>query len=130
MINSIIYNVSVWGVAVLELVSILTTTRNSDHSPCACLKTHPIDHRSKLNYIADNQTFDCTTFCLEVLTVYGYELHLFWAKIFPLLVLLMSGICHSSISTTFNVFSYDTVWVEHQTIKAESMYQGQFQASI
>ena len=33
----------------------------------------------------DNQTFDCTTFVLKVLTVHGYALRLFWAKAFPLL---------------------------------------------
>ena len=30
--------------------------------------------------------------CLEVLTVHGIELRLFWAKAFPLLILLMSRI--------------------------------------
>ncbi len=30
--------------------------------------------------------------CLEVLTVHGIELRLFWAKAFPLLLLLMSRI--------------------------------------
>ncbi len=34
--------------------------------------------------------------CLEVLTVHGIELRLFWAKSFPLLILLMSRIWHSS----------------------------------
>ena len=33
----------------------------------------------------DNQSFDCMTFVLEVLTVHGSELNLFWAKAFPLL---------------------------------------------
>ncbi len=39
--------------------------------------------------------------CLEVLTVYGIELRLFWAKAFPLLILLMSRIWHSSSRLTF-----------------------------
>ena len=48
-------------------------------------------------------------FFLEVLTVYGYELHLFWAKAFPLICLLMLRISHSSSRTIFNIFSYDAV---------------------
>ncbi len=35
---------------------------------------------------------------MEVLTVNGNELRLFWTKAFPLLILLMSRILHTSIS--------------------------------
>ena len=40
------------------------------------------------------------------------ELCLFGAKAFPLLILLMSHIWHSS-SRSFNVFSFDAVWAEN-----------------
>ena len=33
----------------------------------------------------NNQPFDCTTFVLEVLSVHGNELRLFWFKAIPLL---------------------------------------------
>ncbi len=51
--------------------------------------------------------------CLEVITVHGNELHLFWAKSFSLLVLTYIDI--AAVDTTFNVFSYDAVWAEHRT---------------
>ncbi len=35
-----------WGVAALELDSHSDHNKGSDHAPCACPKTHPIDHRS------------------------------------------------------------------------------------
>ncbi len=53
--------------------------------------------------------------CLEVLTVHGIVLRLFWAKAFPLLILLMSRIWHSSSRYNFYVFSYDAVWAENWT---------------
>ncbi len=61
-----------WGVVVFELDS------------------HPIDHIYYPYYIADNQPFRLHG--LEVLTVYGNELPLFGAYVFPLLVLLVSHI--------------------------------------
>ncbi len=43
--------------------------------------------------IEDNQSFDCSTFVwMEVLSAHGTELHLFEAKAFSLLLLLMSRI--------------------------------------
>ena len=39
--------------------------------------------------------------CLEVLTVHCIELRLFWAKAFPLLILLLSRIWHSSSRYNF-----------------------------
>ncbi len=38
------------------------------------------------------QALMTTNLCLEVLTVHGTELHLFWAKAYPLLIILMSRI--------------------------------------
>ena len=52
--------------------------------------------------------------CLEVLTVQGTDFRLFGAKAFPLLILFMMHIWHSSIGTTFNVFIYDTGWIAEQ----------------
>ena len=39
--------------------------------------------------------------CLKVLTVHGTELRLFWVKAFPLLILFMSRIWHSSSRYNF-----------------------------
>ncbi len=53
--------------------------------------------------------------CLEVLTVHGDELHLFGANASTYTIL--SRLWHSScIGITFNVFSYDLVWAENQTL--------------
>ena len=53
--------------------------------------------------------------CLEVLILHGYELRLFWAKLFPIHILLILQIWHSS--NRFNVLSYDLVsaniWTNH-----------------
>ena len=46
---------------------------------------------------------------LEVLIVHGIELRLFWAKAFPLLLMLRIA----AVGTTFNVFSYDAVCAEN-----------------
>ncbi len=55
--------------------------------------------------------------CLEVLTVHGTELRLFWTNTFPLLILLVLHIGHSSSRYNFNVFSYDAVLAEHRTLR-------------
>ena len=51
--------------------------------------------------------------CLEFLTVHGNEMRLFWAKVFPIFILLMPDI--AAVRKTFNVFSYDVVWAELRT---------------
>ena len=57
----------------------------------------------------DKQPYDCTTFVLEVLTVYGNELRLFW----PRHSLFSNYICRvpdiAAVGTIFNVFSFDSV---------------------
>ena len=63
--------------------------------------------------------------CMEVLTVHDNELCLFWAKVFPLLVLLMSHIWHSSSSHIFkhkdekqmrNMLRFWHVWAINQIV--------------
>ncbi len=76
------------GCAAIELDSPPGRNKGPDRAPCACPKTHPIDHISQPYYIADNQTFDCMTFDWKSkLCVHGFELHLFWDKAFPIFVL-------------------------------------------
>ncbi len=66
-----------WRVVVLELDSHPDQNKGPGHAPCACLKTHSIDHRSYPYYLADQQPFDCTTF------MHGNEFSIFGAKAFP-----------------------------------------------
>ena len=51
---------------------------------------------------------------MEVLTVPGNGMRLFEAKAFPLIVQLVSRICHTISVTTFNGFSYNVVLTEHR----------------
>ena len=77
--------INLWGVAVIELDSHpdhkLRTLRLSK-DPCHISLILSILHRRQ-------PTLWLQDLCLEVLTVHGNELHLFGAKAFPLLVLLM-----------------------------------------
>ncbi len=53
--------------------------------------------------------------CLEVLTVHCSELRLFGAKAFPLLILSISRIWHSTGRYNFKFFSYDSVGADYRT---------------
>ncbi len=55
----IVYGV-LWYLSSIAILT--TTTKDQTHTPCAGLKTHPIDHDSYPHYIANNQPFDSTTF--------------------------------------------------------------------
>ncbi len=78
-------NTFLWGVAVLEPDSHPDNNKGPDpetRAPYSSLKTHPLRHSFQPHYNSRQPT----------LTVLGNELRLFWAKIFPLLILLMSCI--------------------------------------
>ncbi len=61
--------------------------------------------------------------CLEVQAVHGTELRLFWAKTFPLLILLTRGSDIALVGTVFNIFSYDFISAEHRTNHLHDVHQ-------
>ncbi len=99
---------SLWGVESLDLDIHSDHNKGTEHAPCACPNTHPIDH-SHITMQTTNLLIARP--CQEVLTVHGNEWHLFFG---PKHSLYSHYKCHafhiSAVGTTFNVFSYDAVW--------------------
>ncbi len=61
------------------------------------------DTNNNIPNIADNHPFWYTTFCLEILTVHGNELRLFWTEVFPLLIVFFLSNQDLKHSLTDNV---------------------------
>ncbi len=103
----------IWIYGVLQYLSsiaILTTTRDQTTHLALVHRSIPyLDHWSKPYYNRRNPTFWLPDLCLKVLTVHSNELHLFWAKAFLLLVLLMPRFDIAVLGTTSNVFCYNAV---------------------
>ncbi len=84
-----------WSLVTSMNMAILTTTR--DHTTHLAIVIDAIPSIIDQSHTQTRQpTIWLHDLCLEVLTVHGNELHLYGVKVFPLLLLCMLRIWHSS----------------------------------
>ena len=81
-------DLNLWGVAVLEHDSHPNHNKRPDHAPCTC--PNP-SHRAYFLAISNSRqpTLSFHDLCLKDLTMHDNEVHLFGAKAFHLLIVLM-----------------------------------------